>query len=141
MSAVTCQKGDILVLEVWTNQGTGGGYFWYDGTSESASDPASYINLSGTISFYTVAGNARVVEYTSSGSTETNIAATTNDTTVLASNVSRTGASIFNGSANSLFLLLSNAVSSSSKFTITMSSNSYYELPAQYNGVVKGFWV
>jgi hypothetical protein len=142
MSGVTAQKGDILVFEVWCVPGSYGGYFYYDGTLETNADPASYISLSGTISFYAVSGNARVIEYTASGSTETNVAASMNDGTILASNASRKGASIYNDSTSSsyLYLLLSNASSSASNFTIKMAPGGYYELPAGYTGPVKGLW-
>lgn len=59
---------------------------------------------------------------------------------ILASNVNRLGGSVFNDSTATLFLLLSNAVSSATFFTAKLIPNDYYELPFNYTGVVKGFY-
>ena len=63
--------------------------------------------------------------------------------TILAANVNRLGATVFNDSTATLFLSLSVAASSASSFTVRLTSGGYYELPndAQgYVGTITGIW-
>lgn len=76
----------------------------------------------------------------SSTGTQANVAASASDVTILAANTSRYGASVFNDSTATLYLLLSNAVSSSSVYTVELGGNAYYEVPYGYTGIIKGIW-
>lgn len=73
--------------------------------------------------------------------TETNVAASASDVTILASNASRKGGSVYNDSSSYVYVLLANAVSSATNFTIKVAPYSYLEVPFGYTGVVKGIWV
>lgn len=72
--------------------------------------------------------------------TQTSVAATGADQTILASNANRLGGSVFNDSTAIFYLLLSNATSSATAFTAKLIPNDYYEIPANYTGVLKGFY-
>lgn len=76
--------------------------------------------------------------------TASSVSDTASDTTILASNANRRGATVFNDSDQILYLLLSNATSSATNFTVKMAAGSYYELPVNrggvYTGIIKGIW-
>ena len=72
----------------------------------------------------------------------TSVPSANTDTVILAASVNgqRKGFTVFNDSTQILYLLLANAVSSSSNYTVQMVAGSYYESPFAYSGVVKGIW-
>lgn len=76
--------------------------------------------------------------------TQSNVAGSASDGTILASNASRKGAAFYNDSSAILYLLLANATSSSTLYTVQIPASGYYELPVNqggvYTGVVKGIW-
>lgn len=69
----------------------------------------------------------------------TNVAASTSSTLLLAANVNRMGATIFNASTAILYLKFGTGASINS-YTTRMSANSYYEVPFNYSGVLNGAW-
>ena len=73
--------------------------------------------------------------------TESNVASSASDVTILASNASRKGGSIYNDSTQYVYVLFANAVSSATNFSVKMAPKSYAEVPFGYTGVVKGIWV
>lgn len=106
-------------------------------------------NLYGTIR--DAAGNERGANVTASGAlvvkddrsatgTQSNVAASASDVTVLASNANRLGATVFNDSTAILYLLLANATSSATVHTHQVGAGGYYEVPFGYTGVIKGIW-
>lgn len=80
------------------------------------------------------------VQRRSSAGTQTSVAGSASDGTILASNSDRIGAAIYNDSTAILYLLLASGTSSSSAFTVKMQPDAYYEVPAGYTGVIKGIW-
>lgn len=76
----------------------------------------------------------------SSVGTLTSVADAATDATILALNTSRLGASIYNDSTEILYLLMSNATSSSTNFSVKLQPDGYFEIPAGYTGVIKGIW-
>jgi hypothetical protein len=67
------------------------------------------------------------------------------DTTILAANSSRKGATIYNESTAILYLCLSNTTSSATVYTVQLAPGAFYELPSMkdgtvYTGVIKGIW-
>lgn len=72
-------------------------------------------------------------------SVASNISASASNVTLLASNQNRLGASFQNDSSNILYLKLGSS-SSLTSYTVRMISNSYYELPFFYNGIITGIW-
>jgi len=77
----------------------------------------------------------------SSTGTQSIVASSLSDTTILASNTNRLGATIYNDSTQILYILLSNATSSNTVYTTQLIAGSYYEVPFGYKGVIKGLWV
>lgn len=73
--------------------------------------------------------------------TQSIVASSATDVTILASNANRLGASVYNDSTQILYLLLSNATSSSTVHSVQVGVGAYFEVPAWYTGVLKGLWV
>lgn len=71
---------------------------------------------------------------------QTSVNDTASDTTCLAANAARKGATIANDSSSTLYLLLANATSSATAYTVRMAQNDYYEVPYSYTGVIKCIW-
>lgn len=71
---------------------------------------------------------------------QTSVNDTNADTTCLAANAARKGATVANDSSSTLYLLLANAVSSATAYTVRMAQNDYYEVPYSYTGVIKCIW-
>lgn len=92
-------------------------------------------DANGTIQQY-----LRGLVYRPGTGTQSNVAGSATDVTILAANTSRLGFSVYNDSAAILYLLLSNATSSATVFTIKMDPNGYAEFPFGYTGAVKGLW-
>lgn len=65
----------------------------------------------------------------------TNVALTTAASTVLSSNTSRLGATIYNDGGPSVFLCLGSGASSIN-FSVKMPPAGYYELPFSYTGII-----
>lgn len=76
--------------------------------------------------------------------TITSVNDTNADTTILASNTARKGASFFNDSTEVLYLLCGAGTSSATNFSVKIAAAGYYELPytafGPYTGIVKGIW-
>lgn len=62
------------------------------------------------------------------------------DTIILAANAARQGATVYNDSTAILYLLLANAVSSNTVYSLQVAAGGYYEVPAKYTGIIKGIW-
>ena len=71
--------------------------------------------------------------------TQSSVADTASSTTLLASNSSRLGATIYNDSTVTLYLKLG-ATASTTSFTVAMAASAYYEVPFGYTGVIDGIW-
>lgn len=77
--------------------------------------------------------------------TITSVNDTNADTTLLAANANRKGASFYNDSTVILYLAAANVTSSATVYTAQLQPGGYYELPplkdgSIYTGVVKGIW-
>jgi hypothetical protein len=74
----------------------------------------------------------------------TNVASAVADTSLLATNKLRLGASVYNDSTGILYLKLGTGASATS-FTVKMVAGGFYELPSRkdglpYNGPINGYW-
>jgi hypothetical protein len=74
--------------------------------------------------------------------TATSITASSSVQTILSSNASRLGATIYNQSGETLYILLASTSTpaSTSNCTVGMVGLSYYELPYSYVGAITGLW-
>lgn len=96
---------------------------------------------------FTQGGLLRVSSVSSqptAGATST-VAGSASSVTILASNTSRLGASVFNeqptdGTGEILYLLLDAAVASTTNYTVQVPPNDYYEVPFNYTGEIRGIW-
>lgn len=69
----------------------------------------------------------------------TSVADSATNVTLLAANVARVGACVYNDSTEFLFLKLG-ATATTSSFTVRMSPQGYYEVPYGYAGIIDGIW-
>ena len=84
---------------------------------------------------------AVIMEQSTTGANTSVAGTTTNSTTILASNASRRGATIFNdntvASATLLYISLG-SVCTPTNFTALINPLSYYEVPFEYAGIITG---
>lgn len=73
--------------------------------------------------------------------TQSSVASSASSVTVLAANTSRLGASVYNDSTQILYLLLATSGSASTtNYTLQMAPSTFYEVPFDYQGIIKGIW-
>lgn len=90
-----------------------------------------------------VTGTVATSSQKSATGTQTSVTSSGSDGTILAANANRLGGTIFNDSTQILYLLLANATSSATNYTVQVPPATYYgyfELPFGYTGIVKGIW-
>lgn len=78
-------------------------------------------------------------ETRSGTSAVTSVAGSAASVALLASNANRLGATVYNDSTAILYLKLG-ATASTSSFTTKLFPEDYYEVPANYTGVIDGIW-
>jgi hypothetical protein len=82
---------------------------------------------------------AKVTLQKAATATVTSVNDTASSTTLLASNASRLGVSIFNDSTVALYIKLG-TTASATDFTVKLITDDYYEVPAGYTGRIDGIW-
>lgn len=88
-----------------------------------------------------VSGTVTTSPSTSSTGTQSNVASSASDVTILAANANRKGAMVFNDSSSVLYLLVASGTSSLTVYSNQLGQNEYYEVPFGYTGALKGIWV
>lgn len=71
--------------------------------------------------------------------TESNVASSATNVTLLALNSARLGATIYNDSTQVLYLKLG-ATATVSSYTVQLQPGEYYEVPFNYTGIIDGIW-
>ena len=121
----------------------GGASLTVDGTvaaTQSGTWNVGTVTTVTTVATVTSITNTVTTKETRAGTgTLTNVAGATSSTTVLASNANRLGATVFNDSAAVLYLKFGSSASSTS-FTVRLRPYAYYEVPANYTGILTGIW-
>lgn len=88
----------------------------------------------------TISGSVTASETRPTTGATTTVAGSASSVTLLASNTSRRGASIYNDSTADLYLKLG-ATASTSSFTEKLGQDERYELPfPAYTGIIDGIW-
>ena|SRR2546427_6754238 len=74
--------------------------------------------------------------------TKSSVASSASSVTILAANLGRRGAVVFNDSTQILYLDLSGGTASSSSYSVQVAANGYFELlpQATYTGLITGIW-
>jgi len=85
------------------------------------------------------AGAINVVSSPSATGTTTSIASSITNVTLLVSNTSRKGATIFNDGTKTLSVKLG-ATASATSFAAQITARGYYEVPFGYTGIIDGIW-
>jgi len=87
-------------------------------------------------------GNLRVTAITNKASTATvTLVAVTASTatSLLASNTNRLGASLYNNTNKTVYVLLGAGTASATNFTLSLLTNSYWEVPVDFSGAISEF--
>lgn len=101
---------------------------------------ASAVNIQDGGNSITVDGSVTANPTRPSTGTRTQIADTTVEGVILASNANRLGAQIYNDSTVELVLGLGTTVVTTSNYTVKIFPNGYYEVPAEFTGQIRGLW-
>ena len=83
--------------------------------------------------------NPLVVATKTATSAVTSVGGSATNVTLLASNASRKGATIYNNSTAQLYMKLG-ATATTASFTAILPRNAYYEVPFGYTGIIDGIW-
>ena len=75
----------------------------------------------------------------STAANQTSIPASLSNITLLSSNSTRMGATVYNSSSGFLYLILG-ATASATSFTVPINPGGYYETPFNYSGIISGIW-
>ena len=86
-----------------------------------------------------VADGIRIPNATTGGTGPTAFTSTSYGTIMTAS-TARLGGQIFNEGAGNLHITLGTATTSTSSYTVRLSSGDYYEVPSNYTGLVGGIF-
>lgn len=101
-------------------------------------------SISGTDGDYTPHGVDRkgrlFVVQKANTSTLSNVASSATSVTLLASNTARISATIYNDSTQVCYVKFG-ATASATSFTVPLATNTYYEVPGGYTGIIDGIWV
>ena len=102
------------------------------------------VAVSNTNNVVSIANTANQIVYTidsrPTGTAVTLVPSTAGQVLILASNALRRGASIYNQSANPLYIRLGSTVSATT-YTLMIVSSGYYEVPNPvYTGIITGLW-
>lgn len=108
-----------------------------DGSSAIATLPVSLASVPSHA--VTNAGTFAVQTPKSATGTTTSVNDTASSTTLLASNASRLGATIYNDSASDLYVKLG-ATASTTSFAVKLVQDAYFEVPFGYTGIIDGIW-
>lgn len=116
-----------------------------NGGTLSVDDGAGSLTVDGTVTVQdgggslTVDGSVTANPTRPATPTVTSVNDTATSTTLLASNASRLGATVYNDSTVNLFVKLG-ATASATSFTVRLEPNTYYEVPFGYTGIIDGIW-
>lgn len=105
----------------------------------SIDDGGGSITVDGTVTA-TPSGTYTTKETRSATGTQTSVAASATNVTLLASNANRLGAVFYNDSTSILYLRCA-ATATASNYTVKMFPEDIFELPFNYTGIVDGIWV
>ena len=86
-----------------------------------------------------VADGIRIPNATTGGTGPTAFTSTSYGTIMTAS-TARLGGQIFNEGAGNLHITLGTATTSTSSYTVRLSSGDYYEIPSNYTGLIGGIF-
>lgn len=75
----------------------------------------------------------------SATSTQTSVASSITVVTILASNINRLGATVYNEGGSDMRLHLG-ASASATVYTLVLPAGGYYEVPFNYTGIITGLW-
>jgi len=100
---------------------------------------AAAVNIQDGGNTITVDGTVSTIAGKSATATLSNVASSTTNVTLLASNANRNAATIFNDSTKILFVKYG-ATASATSFTVKMLAGSYHEVFGNYTGIIDGIW-
>jgi hypothetical protein len=109
------------------------------GVRASAAEPTSMSADGRVVTPWADRRGRTVITQKAATGTQTTVAASVSNVTLLAANSSRLGATIYNDSTAILYIRLQ-ASASTSNFTVKLFPDDYYEVPFGYTGIIDGVW-
>lgn len=113
---------------------------WNVATVTSITNTIAAMNVDSTGVGYSGSNPLPTKEVRASTGTNTSVADNAASTTILASNTARLGATVYNDSSATLYLLLGATAASTTNYTCRVASMGYYEVPFGYTGQLTGIW-
>lgn len=101
-------------------------------TAAVAADPALVVAISPN-------NSVKATPPTSATSTTSQVSSSATVVTILASNVNRLGATIYNDSKKVMYMKLG-ATATATDHTTQLTQGAYYEVPFNYTGIITGLW-
>lgn len=118
---------------------------WNVGTVTTVSTVTAVTDITNVVSVddnggsLTVDGTVTANHEVTSTATHSNVSGSATSVTLLSSNGSRRGATIYNDSTAILYLKLG-ATASTTSFTVKMYEDDFFQVPFGYTGVIDGIW-
>ncbi|MGH6879512.1 MAG: hypothetical protein ACREFM_01235, partial [Hypericibacter sp.] len=145
---VDSKRAQIIVFEDATTRGqraavSSAGALAVNQTQIAGNTTAAGNGVSGTgVQRVTIASDStgQVAITPSTTATQTQVADSATDVTILASNSARKGASVTNTSTTNLFLRAGTTAATTSNYTVKLVPDAYYEVPAGFTGAIHGIW-
>lgn len=109
------------------------------GMRASAAEPSSMSTDNDVITPWGDLKGRQVVTQKAATGTQTSVASSASNVTLLAASTSRLGATLYNDSTQVCYVRLA-ATATSSNFTVKMQPDAYYEVPFGYTGIIDGIW-
>ncbi len=82
----------------------------------------------------------QIVAFQAGANANTSVAGNAGSVTLLAANTARKGATLFNDSTVTCYVLFASSGASTTAYNVQMPANSYYEVPFGYSGAIVGIW-
>lgn len=109
-------------------------------TDAAVTNPASSGSIIALLKGLLTGINSLFSWRTSATGTQTSVAGAAVDTSILASNANRKGATVYNDSTAILYLLVGTGAASNTVYTLQIAGGGYYEVPFGYTGQIRGIW-
>lgn len=74
------------------------------------------------------------------GATVTSVNSAASSTAIIAANRLRSGVTVTNTDANTLYLLVGGGTASATNFSVALAQNAHWEAPYGFTGAITGIW-
>lgn len=122
------------------NQGQYTPFIYGMGSAAASAEPSAVNSGYGVQAYIDTTGHLHVRADGAATGAKSSVSGSASSVTLLAANVDRLGATIFNDSSAILYVDLSGGTATSSSFSVKLVADAYLEVPAGYKGAITGVW-